>query len=89
MIAFTWNILLALVWMALSGRFTADNLVIGFVLGYGVLALALRDRPEVAAYVAKVPRVIGLFVYFNWELIRSNLKVAYDVLTPTHHMRPA
>lgn len=88
MIAFTWNLVLALVWMALTGRFTADNLFIGLFAGYVVLAYALRGRPEFARYIAKVPRLIRFFFWFNWALLRSNLKVAYDVLTPTHHMRP-
>jgi multicomponent Na+:H+ antiporter subunit E len=38
--------------------------------------------------VAKVPKVIHFFFYFNRELIKSNLKVAYDVLTRTHYMKP-
>jgi len=88
MIAFTWNLVLALVWMALTGRFTADNLLIGLFAGYVVLAYALRGRPEFANYIAKVPRLIRFCFWFNWALLRSNLKVAYDVLTPTHHMRP-
>lgn len=36
----------------------------------------------------KVPLVIALFFYYLKELIRSSFKVAYDVLTPTHHMQP-
>ncbi len=32
--------------------------------------------------------VIALFFYYLKELSRSSFKVAYDVLTPTHHMRP-
>jgi multicomponent Na+:H+ antiporter subunit E len=26
--------------------------------------------------------------YFLWELTLANLRVAYDVVTPTHYMRP-
>jgi len=89
MIALTWNVVLALVWVALTGSFTGANLLLGFVLGYAILGLALSDQPGVAKYVGKVPKFIGFVGFFLWELLVSNLKVAYDVLTPTHHMRPA
>ena len=88
MIALTWNLLLALIWVALWGEFTAANFFVGLIVGYLVLAFALRNKPAFASYVAKVPRAISFFFYFNRELLLSNLKVAYDVLTPTHHMRP-
>ena len=88
MIALIWNIALMLIWVALTGSFTAANLLLGFVLGYLVLGLALRNRPEFAKYLGKVPKFIGFIGFFFWELLLSNLKVAYDVLTPTHHMRP-
>jgi multicomponent Na+:H+ antiporter subunit E len=32
--------------------------------------------------------VISLFFYFLRELAKANFKIAYDVLTPTHHMNP-
>jgi multicomponent Na+:H+ antiporter subunit E len=88
MIALTWNIILAMIWAALWGDFTGVNILLGFIIGYLVLAVALRDMPDFARYVAKVPKVISFFFYFNRELIKSNLKVAYDVLTRTHYMKP-
>ena len=88
MIALTWNFILAIVWAALWSDFSGVNLLIGFVVGYLVLAIALRDLPDFARYVTKVPRAINFFFYFNRELIKSNLKVAYDVLTRTHYMKP-
>lgn len=88
MIALIWNIALMLIWVALTGSFSGPNLLLGFVLGYLILGIALRDKPEFARYVGKVPKFIGFIGYFFWELLLSNLKVAYDVLTPTHHMCP-
>jgi multicomponent Na+:H+ antiporter subunit E len=89
MIALTWNIVLALVWVSLSGHFTGINLLIGFVLGYLILAFALRDVPIFAGYAGKVPRFVRFIGYFIVELVKSNLRVAHDVLTRTHYMRPA
>ncbi|WP_018233780.1 Na+/H+ antiporter subunit E [Thioalkalivibrio thiocyanodenitrificans] len=89
MIALTWNIILALIWVSLSGHFTAINLFIGFVLGYLILAYALRDLPAFANYAGKGPRFVRFVGFFIKELVKSNLRVAHDVLTRTHHMRPA
>jgi multicomponent Na+:H+ antiporter subunit E len=32
--------------------------------------------------------VVSFFFFYVWQLILSNLRVAYDVVTPTHYMRP-
>lgn len=89
MIPFTWNLVLALIWAALSGSFTGVNLLVGLVLGYLVLSTALRKEPAFADYRARVPRAFAFSGYFLKEFVKSNLRVAYDVLTPTHLMRPA
>ena len=39
-------------------------------------------------YFRKLPRLMGLIVYFTKELIVANFKVAYDVVTPVTYMRP-
>lgn len=87
MTAFIWNLLLAIIWGAMTGRFTAFNLVSGFVLGYIILFFA---QPVVgrSTYFAKVPRAIGFGLFFLWELVQANLRVAYDVATPQYRMRP-
>lgn len=82
-----WNILLALVWLGMSGDFTPPNLVVGFALGLLILFFARRviGTPH---YLFKVAKVIELFLFFLWELVLANLRVAYDVLTPGYQMRP-
>lgn len=32
--------------------------------------------------------LIEFMGFYLWEVVLSNLRVAYDVLTPTHHMKP-
>ena len=86
---FTWNIILALIWIAVSGEFSAATLMVGFVLGYVILGVTLRDVPAFRGYVQRVPKVIMFIGFFIRELIVSNLRVAYDVVTPTDYMRPA
>ena len=82
------NILLTVVWAGMLGGFGAANLVSGFVLSYGLLYVVTRGLPGNASYFGKVPRLIGFALYYLWELLKSNAIIAYDVLTPTHHMKP-
>lgn len=81
------NLLLALAWMSLTGQFVFSNFLVGFALGYLLLWLDQRAG-EPSGYFFKVPRVLGLLAFFLWELIKANLKVAYDVVSPRQHMRP-
>jgi len=83
-----WNLLLALAWVTLTGRFAPDNFVLGFLLGYGILLFTQRAFGSPPPYFRKVPQILGLVIFFLWELVLSSLRVAYDVLTPTHYMRP-
>lgn len=85
---FLLNLLLALVWVALSGQLTPLNFIIGLLLGYGLLALGQRAAGR-SDYFKKVGRVLGLAGYFIWQLIVANLRVTYDILSPRHRMRPA
>lgn len=84
---FPLNILLALAWIALTGQFTPTNFIIGYGLGYALLWLVQRATGP-STYFKKVRQVIGFTFFFLWELILANLRVAYDVITPQHHMRP-
>jgi multicomponent Na+:H+ antiporter subunit E len=82
-----WNILLALIWVAMTGQFTPGNFVVGLGLGMLIL-LCTRRAIGSPNYIRKVGQVLNLALFFVWELILSNLRVAYDVVTPRHHMRP-
>lgn len=84
---FLWNIFLALAWAALSGEFTLVNLGLGFALGFAVL-LFVGPALGSSQYFAKTARAMGLIAFFVRELVLSNLRVAYDVISPRHHMKP-
>jgi multicomponent Na+:H+ antiporter subunit E len=83
-----WNVLLALGWVALVGRFGLDTLLVGFGLGAALIWM-LADTIGGRGYLRTVRQATGLALFFLWELVLANLRVAYDVLTPRHHMRPA
>ena len=84
---FFLNIGLALAWGALTGNFDPANLIAGFALGYGAMFVVRRVLGP-SDYFVKVWQVIGFVFFFLWELILANLRVAYDVLTTRHHMKP-
>jgi multicomponent Na+:H+ antiporter subunit E len=84
---FFLNIALALTWAALTGNFDPVTLLVGFALGYGALFVARRAL-EPSDYFVKVWQVIAFVMFFLWELLLANLRVAYDVLTLHHHMKP-
>ncbi|HWV56243.1 MAG TPA: Na+/H+ antiporter subunit E [Longimicrobiales bacterium] len=87
MTAFLWNLFLAAVWMASTGRFTLADAAFGFLIGFAVLWFSQRFVGR-SAYVAKVVAIAAFALFFLRELIEANVRVAYDVITHSHHMRP-
>ena len=75
------NLLLAIVWAALTGYFTLENLTAGFVLGYIVLYL-LRGVFGGTVYFTKGAQIVRFIAFFVWELLVANVRVARDVLWP-------
>lgn len=84
---FLVNVFLMLAWAALNGELTPSNLLAGFVIGYLMLALTQRALGS-RGYATKVFVVIKFALFFGWELIKSNVRVAYEVITPGNHMKP-
>lgn len=81
MIAFVWNIFLALAWAAATERFTPSNLIIGFVIGYGLLAI-MPPLPGAGAYYLQMREMLDFARFFVKEVVVSNLRVAYFVVAP-------
>src|SRR5690606_9790155 len=81
------NLLLAFIWVALTGTLIVSNFIFGFVLGFFILWLMTRNEWD-KRYFSRVPKIIGFFFYFLYEMIKANLQVAYDVITPNYFMRP-
>ncbi|MGM0450782.1 MAG: Na+/H+ antiporter subunit E [Pseudomonadota bacterium] len=88
MTGFFWNVILALLWVALTGSFSGGNLLAGFVFGYLALAVLQRQVPALYGYSQRVPRFLAFAVFFIKELIVANIRVAYDVITPVWYMKP-
>jgi multicomponent Na+:H+ antiporter subunit E len=84
---FLWNLLLALLWEAMTGRTDAANLLLGFALGYVVLWW-LRPLLGPTQYFRKLPESIRFTLFFLRELINSNFRVAWDVISPKSRRKP-
>jgi multicomponent Na+:H+ antiporter subunit E len=83
---FIWNIMLALAWLLLTGNFSGSRHADRFMFGYLVL-YSSPGSGETHPIRARFRRSSASLFYI-WELIKSNVRVAYEVLTPTHTMKP-
>ena len=84
---FLSNLLLTFVWVALTGDFSVENYIFGFFLNFHILWLISVKRNR-SKYFLIVPKVIILLLFFLYELIKANLEVAYEVITPKLNMTP-
>jgi multicomponent Na+:H+ antiporter subunit E len=66
---------------------TLANLLVGFAVGYLVLGFAQVVVGE-SRYYRKVGQIARFAAFYLWQIVLANLRVAYDVLTPTYYMRP-
>ncbi len=87
MTALVWNLLLALAWVFVTEQFTPVNLGVGFVVGYVILMLVQRALGP-SRYFSKAPAAVRLLLFFGWELIRANVRMAIYVLGPNRLMHP-
>ncbi|HUH17792.1 Na+/H+ antiporter subunit E [Albibacterium sp.] len=84
---FLINILLTFVWVALTGDFELGNYTFGFLLSYFILrSTAVKDGG--VSYFNRIPKIIGFLFFFLYEMLKANLQVAYDVITPRFFMKP-
>lgn len=84
---FLMNLLLSFIWVALTGSLSYSNFIFGLLLGFFVLWIMSRNEYD-QRYFYRVPKIIGFLLYFIYEMIKANLQVAYDVMTPKYFFRP-
>ena len=83
------SLLLALAWTALQGDVTLANLLVGYGVGYVILALLAKGGVLPATLASRTGRAAALGGFFVWELLLANVRVARDVLRPQTSIRPA
>jgi len=81
------NLLLSGIWVALTGSMSYGNFILGFLLGFFVLWVMDRTESD-HRYFFRVPKVIGFVCYFLYQLLKSNIQVALDVITPRYFFKP-
>lgn len=81
------NLLLTIIWVVLTGRFDFINFIFGFVISFLILWLLARDKND-EKYFKRIPKIINFILFFLYELLKANMHVAYDVITPTFYMKP-
>jgi multicomponent Na+:H+ antiporter subunit E len=74
------SILLAIAWAVLQGEVTLVNLLVGYVVGYAILALLARGGVMPSTLVSRTTYALSLAAFFAWELLIANFRVAADVL---------
>jgi multicomponent Na+:H+ antiporter subunit E len=84
---FLLNILLAVGFMVMAGTYSMSGLAAGLIVGYAALWVT-RPLYGNQRYFARLPKAIKLILFFIKELILSNLRVLWDVVTPAHISRP-
>ena len=82
------NVLLALAWVGLNGRFTLDSLLVGAVLGRLVLMLLARGGVLPYDEVGRLERALSLLAYLLWQIVVANVRLTRDVLSVHHRIRP-
>ncbi len=82
---FAANLVLGLLWPALTGNFSPSSFLFGFLLAYLLLWVVIPG----ATYFRKAPRSVRFLGFFVKERVVSALQVAHDAVTPRHYMRPA
>lgn len=83
------SLLLALAWAALQGEISLINLVVGYSVGYLILALLAKGGVMRATLASRTVHAAELAVFFMGELLLANVRVALDVLRPRTTIRPA
>src|SRR5688572_12987362 len=82
------SILLALAWASLQGEITPANLLVGYVVGYGILAFLARGGVMPSTLASRTMHAFTLAAFFAWELLLANFRVAADVVRG-NRIRPA
>lgn len=75
------------IWAALTGQFSYGNLIFGFILSYIILWVIDRGNKR-SKYFTRFYQTISFIIFFIRELVKANMQVAYDVITPEDRMKP-
>lgn len=84
---FLFNVALALLWCALTGLFSEWNFLGGMLVSALVISVYGHARGE-RPYIRGGIRLARFTAFFVKILVQSNIRVAWEVLTPAMHQSP-
>lgn len=84
---FLFNIALTLLWMMLNRDTTLLNGILGFALGAVVVEMTLRASAR-TTYLGRLWSFVRFACYFLYILVKANLDVAWEIITPGYSMKP-
>lgn len=85
---FLTNIVLTIIWVFLTGSFEVVNFVFGFIVTFLILWIISSKDTQTDKYFKLIPKLISFIFFFLWEVIKANIQVAYEVITPQNKMKP-
>lgn len=84
---FLMNLLLSFLWVALTGSLSYSGFAFGFILGFFVLWIMNRNEED-RRYFYRLPKIFSFIFYFLYQMLKANIQVAYDVITPRYFFTP-
>mgnify|MGYP000882757862 FL=1 len=87
MMLYAVNLLMAIVWAAVTGSASLHNLIFGFLLSTLALGV-IREQINGTGYITRSLRVASLLWLFLVELAKSAWKVAVMVVSPRLDIKP-
>ena len=84
---FLMNVLLTVIWVALTGSFSYLNFIFGFLISFFFFYF-ISSENEDKKYFTISFKVIGFFFYFLYEIFKANVQVAHEVMTSNLNMKP-
>jgi len=83
---FLIHLTFSFLWAALLGSYDFLTLLSGFVIGFALFALTLREQTELYRY--RVLAVIRFIGFYLGEILKSNLRIAFDVVRVKPQTKP-
>jgi multicomponent Na+:H+ antiporter subunit E len=73
--------------MFLHGSVTMNQFLLGYILGYVILYFFRGLLPD-SSYFRRTFGILKFLILFGWKNVQANFIVAWEVITPSNHMRP-
>ena len=83
---FLLNLFLAALYMAMQNSVTLLDAIAGLIIGMFIVGLVARATG--GGYLARLWALVKFAAYFLYILVKANLQVAWEVVTPGFTMTP-